>query len=230
MALEIGEGIRFREILVYGAGGFARETKDVIDAMAAAGQPVRCAGFLDDAIREDADSLNEAPVLGGEEKVAEWKARAEFLVGIGSPAVRKRVADKVAHLGGRFATVLHPTAVTTRFVTFGEGTIVTAGVILTNRIAIGRHVILNLDVTVGHDCVLEDFVTVAPGVHISGNVRIGEGTEIGTGVVIIPGVRIGRWAIIGAGSVVTKNLPDRSTAVGVPARVIKVREEEHGVA
>ena len=172
----------FRKILVYGAGGFAREVKDVVDAMEEAGKTIRCVGFLDDAV-------------------------------------------KIALHGGRFAKAFHPTAVASRYVEYGEGSIVTAAVILTNRIRVGRHVILNLDATVGHDCVLEDFVTIAPGVHISGNVHIGEGTDVGTGTVVIPGVRIGRWSVVGAGAVVTKDLPDNCTAVGVPAKVVKTREE-----
>ncbi len=214
-----------KEFLVYGAGGFAREVKDVIDAMAAAGHQVRCSGFLDDSGQNVGAVLNEAPVLGGEEQIGGWKSKAEFLVGIGNPAVKRKVAEKVARLGGRFGNVFHPTAVTSRYVELGEGTIVTAGVILTNKIRIGRHVILNLDVTVGHDCILEDYATVAPGVHISGNVHIGEGTDVGTGAVIIQGVRIGRWSVIGAGTVVTKDIPDNCTAVGVPAKVIKTRPE-----
>ncbi len=214
-----------KEILVYGAGGFAREVKDVVDAMAGAGHQVRCAGFLDDSGKNPGGVLNGAPVLGGEEQIVGWKSKAEFLVGIGNPAVKRKVAAKVARFGGRFGNVFHPAAVTSRFVEFGEGTIVTAGVILTNQIKIGRHVILNLDVTVGHDCVLEDLVTVAPGVHISGNVHVGEGTDMGTGAVIIQGIRIGRWSVVGAGSVVTKDIPDNCTAVGVPARVIKTRPE-----
>jgi len=213
------------QILVYGAGGFAREVKDVVDAMAAAGMDVRCIGFLDDAEENHGQSLNDSPILGGADKIHGFAVRVKFLVGIGNPAIKKKVAEKISVHGGSFTKATHPTAVMSRYVEFGEGTIVTAGVILTNRIVIGRHVILNLGDTVGHDCVLEDYVTVSPGVFISGNVHIGEGTDVGTGAAIIQGVRIGRWSVIGAGAVVTKDLPDNCTAVGVPAKVIKTRTD-----
>ncbi|MGH7625559.1 MAG: hypothetical protein ACREOJ_09600 [Gemmatimonadaceae bacterium] len=110
-----------------------------------------------------------------------------------------------------------------RFVELGEGTIVCAGCILTVNIAIGRHVHLNLDCTIGHDAVLEDFVTLAPGVHVSGCVKIERGAYLGTGAVVINGTQVrplvvGAGAIVGAGAVVTKNVSPGVTVVGVPAR------------
>lgn len=55
----------------------------------------------------------------------------------------------------------------------------------------------------------------------SGDVYIGDGTWIGERVCILPGVNIGKKCVIGAGSVVTKSVPDFSIAVGNPAKVIK---------
>ena len=57
----------FRQILVYGAGGFAREVKDVIDAMEAAGTSIRCVGFLDDAIENHGRTLNDVVIRGGQQ-------------------------------------------------------------------------------------------------------------------------------------------------------------------
>jgi acetyltransferase-like isoleucine patch superfamily enzyme len=54
-------------------------------------------------------------------------------------------------------------------------------------------------------------------------VRIGKYTWIGGNSTILPGVTVGEGAIIGAGSVVTHDIPPYSVAVGVPAKVIKVR-------
>jgi acetyltransferase-like isoleucine patch superfamily enzyme len=85
-------------------------------------------------------------------------------------------------------------------------------------VRIGNHFHLNLNSTVGHDVVIGDFVTVFPGVNISGNVVIGDKTTIGTGSSILPGVRIGSGCFIGAGAVVTKDVEDGQTVVGVPAR------------
>ena len=81
--------------------------------------------------------------------------------------------------------------------------------------------IINLSCTIGHDAHLQDFVTLAPGVHVSGNVTIETGCYIGTGVTILEKIRIGEWSIIGAGAVVTGNIPANRTVVGVPAKVVK---------
>ena len=61
-----------------------------------------------------------------------------------------------------------------------------------------------------------------------GAVMIGEGSWIGTKVSIIGSVRIGKHCVIGANSVVTKDIPDYSVAVGSPARVIKFYDFEKG--
>jgi acetyltransferase-like isoleucine patch superfamily enzyme len=105
----------------------------------------------------------------------------------------------------------------------GSGTIVCAGTLITTDIRIGAHVHVNIGATIGHDSVLDDYVTVNPGVHLSGNVTVREGVELGTGSVVVPKCEIGAWAIVGAGSVVTKPIPADTTAVGAPAKVIKER-------
>ncbi|MGC9000652.1 DapH/DapD/GlmU-related protein, partial [Caldisericum sp.] len=64
---------------------------------------------------------------------------------------------------------------------------------------------------------------VAPGVHTGGSVFIGEGTLLGIGSSIIPGIKIGKWAVIGAGSVVIRDVPDYATVVGNPGKVIRIK-------
>jgi acetyltransferase-like isoleucine patch superfamily enzyme len=106
----------------------------------------------------------------------------------------------------------------------GKGSIICAGTLITTNIKIGRHVHVNIGSTIGHDSILNEYVTLNPSVNVSGNVEIGTGCEIGTGSVLIPHVKVDEWSIVGAGSVVTKSLQANVTAVGAPARVVKQRE------
>ena len=58
-----------------------------------------------------------------------------------------------------------------------------------------------------------------------GDIKIGDGAWLGFGVIVLSGVRIGEGAAIGAGSIVTDSIPDGAVAVGVPARVVKMRKD-----
>ena len=107
------------------------------------------------------------------------------------------------------------------YVEVGEGTIICAGTILTTNIKIGRHVIINLDCTLGHDDVIADYVTIYPSVNVSGCVNIGESTEIGTGSRIIQGKDICNNVIIGAGATVIRDIMESGIYVGSPAKQIK---------
>jgi len=113
-----------------------------------------------------------------------------------------------------------------KWIEIGEGTVICAGNILTTNIVLGKQVQINLDCTLGHDVVLSDYATLAPGVHVSGCVQIGRRAYIGTGAEILNGTQndpivIGDDAVIGAGACVTCSIPSGQTWVGVPAKPVR---------
>ena len=115
--------------------------------------------------------------------------------------------------------MVHPTAWVDASVVPGAGTVEFAGAMIQPGTVIGEHVIINTSASVDHDCVLGNFVHIAPGTHLAGNVRIDEGSFMGIGSAAIPGVRIGAWTTVGAGAVVVRELMDKVVAYGVPAKV-----------
>lgn len=120
--------------------------------------------------------------------------------------------------------MIHPSVIYSESVNFGEGSIVCAGNIITVNIEIGKHVIINLDCTIGHDANIGDYSTILPSVNVSGFVKTEECVSIGTGSAIIQGVNIGKNTVVGAGAIVVKDLPENCTAVGLPAKPIKFHE------
>lgn len=206
-------------VAILGAGGFGREVLDVIEAVIARSPRFEFIGFIDDAPAHlERLEARGAPLLAGlDDPLLEG---AHYVVGIGNPGVRRHMADRADAAGLEAASLRHPHAIFGAANTIGDGLVACAHVSVTTNITMGRHVHLNLNSTVGHDCVLGDFVTIYPGANISGNVTIGEGVEIGTGACVIQGVSIGEGTIVGAGAVVTRDLPDHVVAVGSPARPI----------
>jgi sugar O-acyltransferase (sialic acid O-acetyltransferase NeuD family) len=209
-----------KDIVILGGGGFAREVWWVLEDMNSASPQWNILGFIDESPETQAKELCGLPVLGG----FEWFEKGHrpwVLCGVGANSVRRKFASKAEGFNLQFATAIHPAARLSRFVRLGRGTVVCAGTILTTQIAVGEHVNLNLNCTVGHDATIGNFCNISPGVHISGHVQIDEGVDIGTGVALIPSVRVGHDSVIGAGAVVNKDIPPLSVAVGVPAKVIK---------
>ncbi len=211
-----------QDVVIVGVGGLGRECSQWIEDVNADRQTFRALGFLDDDTRRHGTTSHDLPVLGG----VDWltgRTGIAAIVGIGNPSAKRKIVERLRPHAAAFPVLRHPRAMVGRFVEIGEGTVLCPGVILTTDIRIGRFVTLNFDLTVGHDSWVSDFVTLAPGVHLSGYSKIGEGADLGAGVVTIPGVEVGAWTIVGAGAVVAASLPADCTAVGVPARPIKTR-------
>ncbi|MBN1382391.1 MAG: NeuD/PglB/VioB family sugar acetyltransferase [Deltaproteobacteria bacterium] len=121
------------------------------------------------------------------------------------------------------ANVIHPSAIISPQCRLGRGILIAPHVIIGPGAAISDHCIINSAATVDHDSILAENVILAPGVHLAGHVKVDTGANIGIGVSCIPGVKIGANSLVGAGSVVTKEIPANAVAVGVPAKVIRNR-------
>ena len=146
-----------------------------------------------------------------------------FAIGLGDNRLRKTIFEKYNHLC--FPNILHSKA----SLGFKQrealrekmGNIITAGVRFTNNIKMGNFGIFNLNCTIGHDCVIEDFVNIAPGANISGNVILKEGAYVGTNASILQGksidekLVIGKYATIGIGTVIVKDAPAFETIVAI---------------
>jgi len=211
-------------LVIVGAGGFGREVLDVVEAMNAAGAALDFVGFVDDGdVDEAVVARRSAQVIGGSGLLRATSDR--LTIGIGAPAVRRHLAERLDPSRERSVVLCHPAATVGGDVELGAGTVVTAGARVTTNVRLGRHVHLNLNSTVGHDCFIDNYVSVFPGATISGSVRIGEGATIGTGANVLPGVSIGEGAVVGAGAVVTRDVAPGTTVVGSPAKPVVLSEE-----
>ena len=212
-----------RPIAIFGTGGFAREVLCLLEDLNRVQPRWQVRGFLDDREETWGTQVCGLPVLGGRDWLAGAGREADLAFGVGSPGVKRALFQELALPAGRYPSLVHPSAVLSSRVQLGAGVVITAGCILTTEIQVHDFAMLNLHVTVGHDCTVGPYVTVSPGVNVSGNVHLGEGCDVGTGSKIIQGVSIGEWSVVGAGAVVARDLPANCTAVGVPAKVIKER-------
>ena len=209
-----------KDLYIIGAGGFGREVAWLIERINEKNPTWNLVGFIDDNEELWGSSEGDYIVLGGCDYLKSL-GDVYAVCAIGSAKIRKIVIDKLKGSAVRFATVIDPSVLLSKRVEIGEGTIICAGTIITVDIKIGSHVIINLDCTIGHDDVIEDFVTIYPSVNVSGNVLIGECSELGTGMQIIQGKKVAPNTIIGAGAVVVKDCAESGTYVGSPAKKIK---------
>ena len=206
-----------KPVIIIGAGGHARVLFDCLRL-----QGVNVLGMLDKAGAENGNFA--LPIIGDDNAISEYPSdTVELVNGLGSVGnmnLRTSIFLRFKKLGYRFRSVIHPSAIIAHDCELGEGVQVFAGAVINTGTKIAADTIVNTGAIVDHECIVGSHVHIAPGCTLSGGIHIGDGTHIGTGTKIIQGISIGNRALVAAGSVVVKNVPDGKKVMGVPARIV----------
>lgn len=146
----------------------------------------------------------------------EW----EVMVCVGDPSIRKEIIDRLPN-NTKYFTFIHPTALIGDDVKIGDGSFIGAYSVLTTNIEIGKHSLLNRSCHIGHDCVIDDYLSMMPGSILSGDVKIKDQVYIGTNSSVKEKISICNNVTIGLNTGVVKDINESGTYVGSPMKKIK---------
>lgn len=203
-----------KHLYIFGAGGFGREVLICFIEICKS-QNIDYTKFSSFVVDDEFYSTNELmgiPVIKGSEFSS---GDGEVFIAIGDPFLRQKIVQKLPS-ETKFATLIHPSSLVSDWVKIGEGSIICAGSVLTTQITIGKHAHINLNTTIGHDCVIGDYFTSSPGVNISGSCVIDHRVFVGTNAAIRDKVRICNDVVIGMSSSVLKSIDKPGIYIGNP--------------
>ena len=217
-----------KHIVLTGAGGCMRELIWQIRELNKVCPTWQIDGYVDIKAPEDGEQCvvgNETiPYLGTDDYLLEKEEFVNVAVCAGNPGLRKKIVTKLKKNENiQFPNLILGDTRICDDVKMGEGCIVSMDCRISTNVILGDFVFMNTGSKICHDGDIGDFVTLSPDVCLAGNVRVESEADIGLGAKVIQGVNIGASTVIGAGSVVVRDMEASCTAVGVPAKKIKER-------
>ena len=203
------------EVALVGGGGHCKACIDIIEMT-----EFKIAGIVDKDLN---GSLTGYKLLGSDDDLAILAKKFSFLITVGqikTPASRRKLFATIKQAGGRFITVVSPTAIVSKRSEIGDGTIIMHHSIVNANTKIGSNCIINNKSLVEHDCTIGDHTHISTAAVVNGGCIIGNGVFVGSNAVIVQGITVADDVVIGAGSVVVDNISIAGTYAGNPAKVI----------
>lgn len=211
------------DIIVIGASGFGCEVAQYVRDVAKRHPEFRLRGFLDD---DPGKKAKITRTLGmeviGDTLTYAIQEKDRFLIALGDPKTRKRLSCRLAERGGRFFTLIHPTAYIAPTAKLGEGCIIGPFANVGSFATLDDHVLLNLYASAGHDTRIGSCAVISPYASANGGSIIEEGVFVGSHAVVTPNKMVGAQSKVAAGAVVYRDVPELSLATGNPAKMFPV--------
>lgn len=209
-----------KDIIIVGASGFGMELEEWISHINEIKPTWNILGFIDDNLNALDGKPSDYKVIG---TIKDWQPKdsESFVLGLAAPNTKKKVVELLKSKGAKFATIIHPTALISKFAEIGEGVVITQRSGLNANAKVGDFVSI-LESVVGHDASVGDFSTLSGNVSVNGNVKVGSMVYAGCGSMIAPGKKVGDGAQIGIGTVVISNVKAGATVFGNPAKKIEI--------
>lgn len=210
-----------KPLFIIGSGGFSKQVIEMVEEINYVTHNYDIKGIIDDNLELNGKRVLNHMVIGNTDYLDKLSKinKVYAVIAIGDGYARETINNKLKNVN--WINLIHPKTIISRYLDIGVGNIICSGVIINPDCKIGNHCNINIASTLGHDVILEDYVTIMPGCNISGNVNIKRNSMIGTGSCIIQNRIIGSSSIIGAGTVVIKDVNEKTLIMGNPAKVIK---------
>ena len=208
-----------QKILIVGSGAQAKYALEIFKLL---NKPV--IGLItlpNEATPEFLSGINVLGCLEDFGKIYQKSGKPSLILCCSKSKKKEEVEQNLSQYSPHYVNAIHPAAVIAQTAIVGHGVIMNACAVVQPFAKIGNHVMIHAGVIVEHDCILKDFVNLAPRVTLTGHVKVGKGATVCTGAVVLPNVEVGEFSIVGAGGVVLNKVENNTTVVGIPATEIK---------
>jgi sugar O-acyltransferase (sialic acid O-acetyltransferase NeuD family) len=212
-----------KKIAIIGGGGFGQEVYCIWKTqLESESIDFDFIGFFDDT--EGLAANNFGKIVGKVDDLNTIDYPLEVAIGIGTPKHIYSVKNRIHNDFLTFPNIIHPSVVFLGrdSISFGQGNILSANVLVSCNTSIGDFNILNTRATLGHDDTVGNFNVFSPNVQISGTVTIGDTNFFGFNSGILQKKNIGNGNTIGAGCILFRGIKDESTYLGVPGVKFKL--------
>ena len=207
------------ELIILGTGGHA---VSVFEAASLAGFSI--VGFVDP--NHSPETFLGCPTVKSVKDL--FRPGRGLCIGVGANFLREQLLLSVKNSFPQlhFPVIQHPSSHVSSTAKIGEGAVLLGMSFVGPRCTVGKGAVLNTSSSLDHDSTLKSFASLAPGARTGGNVRIGERSFIGMNTAIIHRVSIGSDTVIGAQSLVIRDVGDNELGFGTPYKYREARKME----
>lgn len=160
------------------------------------------------------------------EKFAKECTHFFVCIGMMDGKIRSFISKKLKSLKLKELSILSDSSIVDKTAKYGDGTLIMPNAVVHKYSKLGNNCLLNVNSVVDHECEIGDGVHIMGSAYLAGRVKVKNFASIGANATVLPDIEIGENAIVGAGSVVTKNVKKNEIVVGNPAKFLKYNKKK----